>query len=236
MRSPWPSATVRPRHFMNNLSDRTFLVSNHRDFLHRERTMIAHLTGRLRSNELESIVVDVRGVGYEVDIPIGTVGRITEDDQGDVSLWIHTSVREDAIQLYGFASRDDRRLFRRLINVNGVGPRTGLATLSELSPSEVISAVRREDIKTFQRVKGIGKKTAQRLILEMKSSIDDLIIDAPAPRDASSIKRYDDLRSALLNLGYQSSTIDGVVDELRGEVDGDETVEALLRRSLQMLK
>lgn len=199
--------------------------------------MIAHLTGTIRSNDLESVVVDVRGVGYEVDIPLGTVGRLDEDTQGQVSLWIHTSVREDAIQLYGFARRDDRRLFRRLINVNGVGPRTALATLSELSPTDVVSAIHREDIKTFTRVKGIGKKTAQRLILELKNSLDDLHLDAPQPsRSAGPTKRYDDLRSALLNLGYQSATIEGVVDELRGEVDDEESMESLLRRSLQMLK
>ncbi len=197
--------------------------------------MIAHLTGTLRTSELDWVIVDVQGVGYEVHVPIGTAGRLREDDNGQISLWIHTSVREDSIDLYGFARRDDRRLFRRLTNVNGVGPRTGLATLSELTPSEVVSAVHHEEIKTFTRVKGIGKKTAQRLILELKNKLDDLIIEAPQSPACSALKQYDDLHSALLNLGYQSSTIDGVVDELRAEIDGEEPVEALLRQALQML-
>jgi holliday junction DNA helicase RuvA len=142
--------------------------------------MIAHLTGTLLLADLELIVLDVNGVGYEVHIPAGAAGRLKEDDRGQVALWIHTSVREDAIQLYGFARRDDRRLFRRLTSVNGVGPRTALATLSELSPSEVVRAVASDDIKTFTRVSGIGKKTAQRLILELKNKLDDLAVDATA--------------------------------------------------------
>lgn len=197
--------------------------------------MIAHLTGILRTAELDWVIIDVQGVGYEVHVPIGTTGRLKNDEDGRVSLWIHTAVREDAIDLYGFARRDDRRLFRRLTNVNGVGPRTGLATLSELTPSEVVNAVGREEIKTFTRVKGIGKKTAQRLILELKNKLDDLVIEAPQSPVASTIKQYDDLRSALLNLGYQSSTIDGVVDELRDTVDGEQPMESLLRQALQML-
>ncbi len=198
--------------------------------------MIAHLTGTLLLAELEMIVVDVNGVGYEVHVPAGSAGRLSEDQQGRVALWIHTSVREDAIQLYGFPRRDDRRLFQRLTSVNGIGPRTALATLSELSPSEVVRAVAGEDIKTFTRVSGIGKKTAQRLILELKNKLDDLGVDATASAVAAQQGGpHDELRSALLNLGFQSSTIDGVLSKVAEEASDDEPMEALLRRALKMV-
>ena len=198
--------------------------------------MIAHLTGILLSSELTAVVLDVRGVGYEVDVPMGTQGRLQADEQGRVSMWIHTSVREDDISLYGFASREDRQLFRRLTNVSGVGPRTGLATLSELTPAEVISAVRRDEVKTFTRVKGIGKKTAQRLILELKSVVEEFVFDVEDTSLPSGEKvAFDQLRSALSNLGYQPSTISSVVDELRADAGDDPTLDGLLRQALKML-
>ena len=197
--------------------------------------MIGHLTGTIVVSELDWLILDVQGVGYEISVPQGMAGRLEKDPDELVSLWIHTSVREDAIDLYGFGRRDDRRLFRRLTSVNRIGPRLGLATLSELRPAEVVNAVRSEDVATFQRVSGIGKKTAQRLILELKNKLDDLIIEATVDSQSASHDRYDDLRSALLNLGVQTSAIDGVVSDLRTEVTGDEPVEDLVRRALQML-
>lgn len=195
--------------------------------------MIAHLTGTLHTVELEWIILDVHGVGYEIHVPIGTAGRLKADKNGQVSVWIHTSVREDAINLYGFSRRDHRRLFQRLTNVNGIGPRLGLATLSELSPSQVVRAVHQEDINTFTRVSGIGKKTAQRLILELKNKLDDFSIEAPDFAAAAG-DQNDDLRSALLNLGFQSTIINSVVDELNEDFE-DEPIEELLRRALKML-
>lgn len=198
--------------------------------------MIGHLTGTLHTTELDWLILDVGGVGYEIHVPTGAAGRLRRDDQGRVSLWIHTSVREDALDLYGFPSRDDRKLFRILTNVSRVGPRTGLATLSELTPGEIVRAVHSEDISTFTRVSGIGKKTAQRLILELQNKVDDLALDTPGP-SASTIDddRHDNLRSALLNLGYHSSTIDGVVADLAEDADPDESVEQLVRRALKAL-
>lgn len=196
--------------------------------------MIAFLTGRIRAAELEVVVLDVAGVGYEVFVPLGLAGRLTPDADGDVSLWIHTSVREDAIQLYGFLSQDDRRLFRRLISVNGIGPKIGLATLSELTSAEVVLAVAQEDIKTFTRVSGIGNKTAQRIILELKNRLDDFAFPT-AVEPLISVDRHQDLRSALLNLGYQSAIIGEVIEKLDAKYSDDEPMEALLRRALKML-
>ena len=196
--------------------------------------MIAHLRGTILASQLEWLVLDVQGVGYEIHVPVGTQGRLSPDPHGLVSIWIHTSVREDAIQLYGFATADDRTLFQRLINVNGVGPRIGLATLTELSPQEVVTAVQREEINTFTRVSGIGKKTAQRLILELKSALDDLMI-AAAPLTPASTGFQGDLRSALSNLGFSSAQIDSVILRLETENVDDEPIEVLLRRALKML-
>lgn len=197
--------------------------------------MIGHLTGTIRNSELNRVLIDVQGVGYEVQIPAGAAGRLKPDDNDRVSMWIHTSVREDAIDLYGFVRRDDRKLFRLLTNVNRVGPKTGLATLSELDPDEIVRAVHSEDINTFTRVSGIGKKTAQRLILELQNKIDDLVLESPSRPLAAADDRHEDLRSALLNLGYQSSTIDGVVDDVLEEADDGESIEELVREALQVL-
>lgn len=196
--------------------------------------MIAFLTGTVLSAELDTLILDVRGVGYEIFIPLGMAGRLKPNADGHVSLWIHTNVREDAIQLYGFPSQDDRRLFRRLISVNGIGPKIGLATLSELTPGEVVRAVAQEDIKTFTRVSGIGKKTAQRIILELKNRLDDFTFPI-AGKSPSSMDRHHDLRSALLNLGFQSTNIGPVIEELDAKFSDDEPMEALLRRAIKML-
>ncbi len=198
--------------------------------------MIGHLTGRLHTTELNWVILDVRGVGYEIHVPTGTAGRLRPGDDGRVSMWIHTSVREDAIDLYGFATRDDRKLFRILTNVSRVGPRTGLAALSELTPGEIVRAVHSEDINTFKRISGVGKKTAQRLILELQNKVDDLALDAPgSAASPNGDARHDDLRSALLNLGYQSSTIDDVVKDLASDADDDDSVEDLVRKALKAL-
>ena len=174
------------------------------------------------------------GADQEIRVPIGTAGRLKPDKQERVSLWIHTSVREDALDLYGFARRDDRRLFRRLTSVNRIGPSIGLATLSELTPTEIVGAVRREDVSTFTRVSGIGKKTAQRLILELQNKLDDLIVELPDDSGNAAPGQHDELRSALINLGFQPSVIDSVVSEFGDDAD-DQPMEALLRQALQML-
>lgn len=197
--------------------------------------MIGHLTGRLRTTELNWLLLDVQGVGYEIHVPAGTVGKLSRDDDGCVSIWIHTSVREDALDLYGFARRDDRKLFRILTGVSRIGPRTALATLSELTPTEIVQAVYGEDINTFTRVSGIGKKTAQRLILELQNKVDDLQLDTSESTSAGEDQRHEDLRSALLNLGYQSATIDSVVGEVTQQADPDDSVEDLVREALQAL-
>ncbi len=197
--------------------------------------MIGFLRGQLLHTELDWLLLDVNGVGYEIYTPTGVAGRLKEDAQGAVSLWIHTSVREDAFDLYGFANRDDRKLFRLLTSVNRIGPSLGLATLSALRPHEIVEAVHREHVATFKQVSGIGKKTAQRLILELQNKLDDLVIERPASSSAGDLDQEDQLRSALLNLGVDSTTIDQVITQLAGEVDGGESMDSLLRQALQII-
>ncbi len=200
--------------------------------------MIGRLTGQLETLSLDRVLVDVDGVGYEVHVPAGLSGRL--DDDGAVTLYIHTNVRDDAIDLYGFKDRSERRLFERLTSVSGIGPKTALRIVSEMRPPEIVQGVRSNDTDAFKDVKGIGEKTAQRLILDLKDSLDDLEFDQLAPPadgdGAADSERLRNLRSALGNFGYDRETIDGVIDELDGEIEGADGVEPLLRRALEMLR
>ncbi len=196
--------------------------------------MIAHLSGRILHASLDWLILSVGGVGYEVHVPVGTTGKLQPEPGADVHLWIHTSVREDAIQLFGFPSDEELRLFRELLSVNGVGPRLGLSVLSDLSPMEVVAAVHNDDVNTLTRVSGIGKKTAQRMILELKSRLTDFAW-SPDLSSAPQGAVFDDLRSALSNLGFPAGKIDDVLPRLKAETAAQEDLDGLLREALKML-
>lgn len=197
--------------------------------------MIARLTGKLVDSSLEEVIVDVGGVGYQVFVPVGTPGRAKRDEAGHVTLSIYTAVREDAIQLYGFADEQEKRVYTKLISVSGIGPRIGLSVLSALSVAEVVAAVRDDDLKAFTQVSGVGKKTGQRLLLELKNAFDDLQDLAAAPNIVpAGGGAFDDLRSALVNLGYKAPIVEDVISQL--DPEGDASLEHLIRRALQMLR
>jgi len=198
--------------------------------------MIGRLTGELETLSLDTVLVDVDGVGYQVNVPTGLSGRL--DSNGPVTLHVHTAVRDDAIDLYGFETRGQRRLFERLISVSRIGPKTALRILSEMRPPEVVQAVRSSSTDTFEAVKGIGEKTAQRLILELKDSLNDLEFEELAPPDVSDelAERRENLRSALENFGYDRKTIEPIVDELGDEIEEADNLESILRRALDMLR
>lgn len=202
--------------------------------------MIARLVGHLHPLTLDEVIVDVGGVGYHVHVPVGTAGRVRPLEDGRVMLLVHTSVREDAIQLFGFASEQEKAIYRRLIGVSGVGPKLGLAVLSDLSASEVVNAVRSNDFQPFTRVSGVGKKTAQRLVLELTNKFDDLpgFIEATphVVRASQDSKALDDLRSALTNLEYKPAAIDQVLDELRPAASEADDFQTLLRQALKLLR
>jgi Holliday junction DNA helicase RuvA len=202
--------------------------------------MIAYLSGTLLEKEAASVIIDAGGIGYEVSIPLSTFYEL--DDEGSpIALRIYTQVREDAIQLYGFKTLRERELFLRLISVSGVGPKMGLALLSGLSADELVSAIRADNLARLTGVPGVGRKTAERLVLELRDKINDLAatpgasvaapLAAPAPPEDAV---RDDALSALINLGYQRPAAEKAIKTALHE-GGANTVQALIRRSLQLL-
>ena len=177
--------------------------------------MIARLRGTLVEKNPNRVIVDVEGVGYDVQVPLSTFYALGEPG-ADVQLRVHTHVREDVIGLYGFVTRLEQDLFERLIAINGIGPRLGLAVLSGIEPSELISAIRRQDVARLTQIPGIGKKTAERIGLELKDRLPlsigapDQTVPAPSPRD----QLRDDVLSALLNLGYQRAAAEKAIEKI----------------------
>ncbi len=194
--------------------------------------MIAALRGALADKQPDRVVIDVGGVGYDVQIPLSTYYAVG-DRGAEVALRIHTHVREEALSLFGFATRLELHLFERLIGVNGVGPRLALAVLSGIEPPALIQAVRTADVARLTRIPGVGRKTAERIALELKDKL-----QAVAPDDeADDVERPvdDDLRgdviSALLNLGYNRPPAERAVSAAleRGPGDFDATLRQALR-------
>lgn len=194
--------------------------------------MIAHLSGLLREKHLQRLIVDVGGVGYEVVVPLSTMYAVGETG-GRVDLRIHTHVREDALQLYGFGSAVEQALFERLISVSGIGPKVALAILSGIEPAELIRAIRSADIARLTRIPGVGRKTSERVVLELKDRLPEPAAgEAAAPSEGGDLR--DDVLSALGNLGYQRGTVEKTVDKvLRGAED--RSFESVLRATLKFL-
>lgn len=200
--------------------------------------MIAHLRGTILHHTIDRVILDVQGVGYEIWVPTGTQGRLLAQVAEDEVIGVHvyTNVREDALQLFGFASQDEKRVFERLLTVSGIGPKLALAILSALEPLELLKAVETNDLSALTKVSGVGKKTGQRLILELKSKFDDFALEAISPTEGASGGLIEDLRSALQNLGYGEQLIDGVVTELRPRRDEFDGVDEMLREAFKMLR
>jgi Holliday junction DNA helicase RuvA len=218
METPWEAATRKRRH-----------------------DMIGKLKGVVVSEEPPLVTVDVQGVGYEVHVPVGAIGR-AQRDEAAVELWIHTVVRADAFELFGFSAEPERRIFRLLIQVPNVGPRTALGVMSALSPQELAQAIRDADTARLTKVPGVGKKTAERLVLELK---DKLALDglehelaSDRPKAAASGDRPTEARtrllSALTNMGYRPAEAERAVQALGPRV-GAEPLGDLLREALAAL-
>ena len=196
--------------------------------------MIALLRGRLVQKEATRLIVDVQGVGYEVLVPLSTF-YLLPDAGADVTLRVHTHVREDQIALFGFLSSLEQQLFERLIGISGIGPRLALAVLSGIEPVDLARAVQAGDVHRLTRIPGVGKKTAERIGLELKDRLPRDLVAAVAGTGApaaGSLLRSD-LLSALLNLGYHRPLADKAVDAaLEAEGEGA-TFERTLKRALQ---
>jgi Holliday junction DNA helicase RuvA len=194
--------------------------------------VIAQLRGRILRKDAQAVVVDVAGVGYEVTIPVSTFYRLGEPGS-EVTLLTHTHVREDALALFGFLTADEQTLFERLISVAGVGPRLAVSILSGIETPDLVGALRTGDIVRLTRIPGVGKKTAERLVVELKDKMTGLEGVEPALEEAHPGPR-EDLLSALVHLGYSRSEAErGVAKALdRG---GEGSFEELLRRTLRVL-
>jgi Holliday junction DNA helicase RuvA len=175
--------------------------------------MIGRLTGRVLSDEGDCAILDVRGVGYEVIVPLGTLGRAPASPEGDTTLFIHTHAREDALLLYGFASEADRSAFRTLIGVSNVGPRTALALLSALPADELARAIAGKDVAGLTRIPGVGKKTAERLVLELKDKLAPAAASAsnPLKKGVSTASGSDVLAGALVRMGFKQVEVDRAI-------------------------
>ena len=200
--------------------------------------MIAFLTGKLLEKHANTVIVDVGGVGYEVTIPLSTFYELGEPGS-DVELRIHTHVREDAIQLFGFKTARERDLYLKLISVQGIGAKSGVTMLSGMSADEIVAAIRSNDLGRLTAIPGVGRKTAERLVIELRDKVGELAAAAGVgtsisvdqlPADAV----FDDALSALVNLGYQKAAAERALKKV--VQDGTEmSVQKLLRRSLQLL-
>jgi len=205
--------------------------------------MIAHLSGTLLSKEPNAVILDVGGVGYEVTIPISTFYDL-EEPGSNVKLRIYTHVREDALQLYGFKTLRERELFMRLISVSGIGPRLGITLLSGMSADEMIASIRTNNLARLTLIPGVGRKTAERLVMELRDKVAALSSAeleeelGGAPTGGAGVTTEDSMRSdvlsALLNLGYQRGAAEKAVTAALDE-GGDISVEVILRRSLKKL-
>ena len=190
--------------------------------------MIAHLRGRLIEKEPARVVIDTNGVGYEVFVPLSTFTALP-DTGTEVSLDIHTHVREDIIALYGFSSRQERRVFERLITISGIGPRLAVTILSGGSIEGLVGAIRKGDLARLTAIPGVGKKTAERIVIELRDKLKDFA-EGPAK---STVEM--DVLSALENLGYPHPIAEAAMNRA---LDGQQEAAAfdvIFKRTLQIL-
>jgi len=199
--------------------------------------MIALLTGRLAFKAPTHLALDVQGVGYEVFIPLSTYYNLP-NVQDSLTLSIHTHVREDAIQLFGFSTPQEKDAFVLLLSVSGIGPKSALGILSALPVSDLVSAIQSGDVEKLETVPGIGKKSAGRLVLELKDKLTKLH-PALMPPDAQLLKgrdeQFDDALSALTNLGYRASDAKEALKAAQQSRSGPLTLQELIRESLKKL-
>lgn len=191
--------------------------------------MIGKLTGKLLEKHPPQVLLDVNGVGYELDVPMSTLYVLPNAGEA-AALYTHFVVREDAQLLYGFATRAERETFRTLIKVSGIGPKIGLAVLSGMSAEELAGAVEREDVARLSKVPGIGKKTAERLVLELRGKLAGTsAVGMPVGSKAGPPNDRDDISNALLALGYNEREAAAAVKLLPEEITVNEGIRLALR-------
>jgi len=199
--------------------------------------MIAHLSGLLFGKTTQSVIIDANGIGYEVFVPLSTFYTLPEKDER-VSLQIYTHVKEDALTLFGFHTRLEKTLFLMLISVTGIGPKLSLNILSGIGPHDLLEAIARGDAIRLQAIPGVGKKTAERIALELKDRALKIlghqeVLPPPAPEGADKLI-VDDTMSALLNLGYSAKSANMAIAKARSVIK-EMTLEGFIREALRIL-
>ena len=193
--------------------------------------MIGSLRGKLIEKRPNQLLVDVNGVGYQVQIPLSTFAGLGAL-HAETSLLIHTHVREDQITLYGFVTAREKQCFELLISASGVGPSLALKILSGMSIEELVPAIRKSDLAQLVKIPGVGRKTAERIVVELRDRL--VVIDVPeAGKPSTRSQLEDDVASALMNLGYDAKSVERAVEKSRAAAGND--FEKLLRSSLQIL-
>jgi Holliday junction DNA helicase RuvA len=195
--------------------------------------MIGQLRGRLTDKRPNQVLVDVGGVGYVVQVPLSTFAALGELHT-EVTLLIHTHVREDALSLYGFLSSREKHFFEMLLSASGVGPSLALKILSGMSVEELVPAIRGSDLGRLTKIPGVGRKTAERIVVELKDKLDAVTVEVERPAASSPAGVEADVVSALVNLGYEARAAESAVTDARRE-NGAGNFEKLLRTSLQSL-
>lgn len=198
--------------------------------------MIGYLEGKLRHKSPDYIIIDAGGVGYMVHVPLSTFYDLPDPGE-TVSLHIHTHVREDLIQLFGFRTHEEKQMFLHLVAVNGVGPKLAINILSRLTPDQLRTSLLQQDHRRFQNIPGIGKKTAERIILELRDKV-KVKGDKQQPEIthlSMETDTYADAFSALVNLGYRPPEAERALNSAQQRLGEDPTLQALLKEALRFL-
>jgi holliday junction DNA helicase RuvA len=194
--------------------------------------MIAHLRGRVLEKSPNRFVLEAAGVGYDVTISIATFSGLPAEGT-EVSLFIYTHVREDTIALYGFLRRDEKQLFERLIGVSGIGPKLAITVLSGMAPDALVSALRGNDLAALTRIPGVGKKTAERMVLELRDKLEGL---EAAPTAPPANRMEEDVVSALVNLGYQRPAAEQAARRAVERSGNGAAFEDIFRQTMSLLQ
>jgi Holliday junction DNA helicase RuvA len=199
--------------------------------------VIAHLRGQILSKSPNAVVVECGGVGYELAISVATYTEL-RDAGAEARLHVHTHVREDALQLFGFAEITEKRLFERLLTISGIGPKLAITVLSGINAERLVVAIRGGDHATLTKIPGIGKKTAERVVLELKDKLDDLagLSTTPAGAVVSLGAVADDVLSALVNLGYLRAAAQKAVEAAAKDAAVRDDFERLFRAAMSAVR
>jgi Holliday junction DNA helicase RuvA len=197
--------------------------------------MIAHIRGTVLEKHPNQVIVESGGVGYDVTIPISTYSALPEVG-AEVRLRIHTHVREDALSLFGFLTRDEKTLFEKLIGVSSIGPKLAVTVLSGLPTAELIGSIRQGHAENLVRIPGVGKKTAERIVLELRDKLDLLAAGVPAAQPAATLSALEqDVLSALLNLGCARPAAEAAVRKAKTAGPAGD-FEQYFRRALELIR